>query len=58
MLVEEQKLRWCGMDMRARWRRQVAVALTYAFYLFVVWSYRTYLQCCQIQARHPERREG
>jgi len=38
MLVEEQKLRWCGIDLRARWRRRVAVVLTYAAFVGVVWS--------------------
>lgn len=44
MLVEEQKLRWCGMDMRARWRRRVIVVLTYAAFLAAVWmqTWRTY----------------
>jgi hypothetical protein len=31
MLVDEQKLRWCGIDMRLRWRRRVAVLVTYFF---------------------------
>jgi len=39
MLAEEQKLRWCGIDMRARWRRRVAVVATYALYLFLIWSH-------------------
>jgi hypothetical protein len=38
MLVDEQKLRWCGIDLRARWRRRVAVVLTYAAFVGVVWS--------------------
>jgi len=39
MLQEESKLRWCGIDMRARWRRRVAVVATYAVYLFLIWSH-------------------
>jgi hypothetical protein len=35
MLAEEQKLRWCGMDMRPRRRRRAAVLGTYAV-LFIV----------------------
>lgn len=31
------KLRWMGVDMRARWRRRVAVVLTYVAYGVVVW---------------------
>ncbi len=38
MLVsDEKRLRWCGMDMRPRWRRRVAVALTYAAFVVAVW---------------------
>jgi hypothetical protein len=29
--------KWCGIDMRARWRRRVAAGLTYAAFLLVVW---------------------
>jgi hypothetical protein len=39
MLAEEQKLQWCGIDMRPRWRRRVAVVATYALYLFLIWSH-------------------
>ncbi|HEY9138747.1 MAG TPA: hypothetical protein VIM67_10770 [Terriglobus sp.] len=35
MLAEEQKLRWCGFDMRPRGRRRVAVLATYTA-LFVI----------------------
>src|SRR5277367_367845 len=35
--AEAAKLRWMGMDMRPRWRRRVAVVLTYAVFLVVVW---------------------
>jgi len=39
MLQEESKLRWCGIDMRPRWRRRIAVVATYALYLFLIWSH-------------------
>jgi len=39
MLQEESKFRWCGIDMRPRWRRRVAVVATYALYLFLIWSH-------------------
>jgi hypothetical protein len=33
MLMEEEKrLRWCGIDLRARWRRRVLVVATCALY--------------------------
>ena len=35
--AEASKLRWLGVDMRPRWRRRVAVVLTYAAFLAVVW---------------------
>jgi hypothetical protein len=35
--TEAAKLRWLGVDMRPRWRRRVAVVLTYAAFLVVVW---------------------
>lgn len=35
MLKPEKNLRWLGIDMRARWRRRVAVLVTY-FALFMV----------------------
>jgi len=35
--VDEKKLRWLGVDMRPRWRRRVAVVLSYAVYLALVW---------------------
>jgi hypothetical protein len=35
--AETAKLRWMGVDMRPRWRRRVAVVLTYAVFLVVVW---------------------
>lgn len=35
--VEEKKLRWLGVDMRPRWRRRVAVVVSYAAYLALVW---------------------
>jgi len=38
MLVEAEKLRWLGVDMRARWRRRVAVVGTYAVFVAAVWS--------------------
>jgi hypothetical protein len=31
------KLRWLGMDMRPRWRRRMAVVVSYAVYLALVW---------------------
>jgi hypothetical protein len=34
--AEEKKLRWLGIDMRPRWRRRVAVLLSYAVYLALV----------------------
>jgi hypothetical protein len=36
MLAEEQKLQWWGIDMRARWRRRVAVVLTYLLIFIMV----------------------
>ena len=35
--LDENKLRWLGIDMRPRWRRRVAVVATYAAFLVVVW---------------------
>jgi hypothetical protein len=35
--VNTTKLKWMGVDMRARWRRRLAVGLTYAVYAVVVW---------------------
>jgi hypothetical protein len=37
LVTDEKKLRWCGIDMHARWRRRVAVVLTYAAFVAVVW---------------------
>jgi hypothetical protein len=37
MLVEAEKLKWLGLDMRPQWRRRAAVAGTYAAYLLAVW---------------------
>jgi hypothetical protein len=37
MLVDEKRLRWFGIDMRSRWRRRVAMVLSYAVYLALVW---------------------
>ena len=37
MLVDEKRLRWFGIDMRSRERRRVAVVVTYAAFLAVVW---------------------
>lgn len=37
MLVEAKKLRWLGIDMRPRWRRRVAVLLTYVVFLVGLW---------------------
>ena len=37
MLVDTKRLRWLGIDMGPRWRRRVAVVLTYAAFLAVVW---------------------
>jgi hypothetical protein len=31
------RLKWMGVDMRPRWRRRTAVALTYAVFLVLVW---------------------
>lgn len=39
LATEEKKLRWLGIDMRSRWRRRVAVAMTYAAFLLVVWGH-------------------
>jgi hypothetical protein len=36
MLKPEKNLRWLGIDMRARWRRRVAVLVTYLAFLAVV----------------------
>lgn len=38
MLVDSNLLKWCGMDMRPRWRRRVAVLITYAAFLVAVWA--------------------
>jgi hypothetical protein len=35
--TDTAKLRWLGVDMRPRWRRRVAVVLSYAVYLALVW---------------------
>jgi hypothetical protein len=35
--TDAAKLRWLGVDMRPRWRRRVAVVLSYAVYLALVW---------------------
>ena len=35
--VDAARLRWLGVDMRARWRRRVAVVVSYAAFLVVVW---------------------
>jgi hypothetical protein len=35
--TDATKLRWMGVDMRPRWRRRVAVILTYAVFLIAVW---------------------
>jgi hypothetical protein len=35
--TDATKLRWLGVDMRPRWRRRVAVVLSYAVYLTMVW---------------------
>jgi hypothetical protein len=35
--VDAAKLRWLGVDMRSRGRRRVAVVLSYALYLALVW---------------------
>jgi len=37
MLVDAKKLRWVGIGMRPRWRRRVAVVLSYVVFLVVVW---------------------
>ena len=36
MLADVPKLHWCGIDMRSRWRRRVAVVMTYAVLVIVV----------------------
>ncbi len=37
MLVsDEKRLRWLGLDMRARWRRRVAVVLVYLIYVLAM----------------------
>jgi hypothetical protein len=35
--TDAAKLRWLGVDMRPRWRRRVAVVVSYAAFLVVVW---------------------
>jgi len=35
--VDAAKLRWLGVDMRPRWRRRVAVVVSYSAFLVVVW---------------------
>jgi hypothetical protein len=35
--TDAAKLRWLGVDMRPRWRRRVAMVLSYAVYLALVW---------------------
>ena len=35
--TDAAKLRWLGVDMGPRWRRRVAVVLTYVVFLAVVW---------------------
>ncbi len=35
--TDAAKLRWMGVDMRPRWRRRVAVVLSYGVFLVVVW---------------------
>ena len=35
--ADAAKLRWLGVDMRPRWRRRVAVVVSYAVYLALVW---------------------
>jgi hypothetical protein len=42
MLLDAKELRWFGIDMCSRERRRIAVALTYAAYLFVVWVHPPY----------------
>ena len=38
MLANEKRLRWCGMDMRPRWRRRLAVVGTYfVSFIACVW---------------------
>jgi hypothetical protein len=37
MLVDTKQLRWLGIDMGPRWRRRLAVVLTYAAFLVAVW---------------------
>ena len=37
LATDEKRLRWCGIDMRSRSRRRVAVVATYAAFLGVVW---------------------
>src|SRR5271168_4089210 len=37
LVTDAAKLRWMGVDMRSRWRRRVAVVLTYAVFLVAVW---------------------
>ena len=36
MLLEEDKLRWLGLDLRPRWHRRVLVVLTYVLYVAVL----------------------
>jgi len=35
--TDAAKLRWLGVDMHPRWRRRVAVVLSYAVYVTLVW---------------------
>ncbi len=37
--VDAAKLRWLGVDMRPRWRRRVAVVVSYSAFLVVVWRH-------------------
>jgi hypothetical protein len=36
--TEEKRSRWLGMDMRPRWRRRVAVMVTYVSFLVALGS--------------------
>ena len=38
MLTDDKRSRWLGMDMRPRWRRRLAVVVTYAGFLAAISS--------------------
>jgi hypothetical protein len=56
--ADAAKLRWLGVDMRPRWRRRVAVVVSYAVYLALVWFHPWWapklfiLLCCLSHGMH------